>query len=168
MLTHHGKGTCQQTEVHFQVRVCPVSSRPSSWWNEQVQAGVTNHFLCVCERTWSDIVKQAWLVVAAVVLQSSSCVQLFATSWTAACQTSCHPLLSPSPTFNLSQHQGLLSHQIFFLEKKFRRLRNISIGSLFYYPANLFPTLMGENITIGLKSVTFYHHCVFAKARNHL
>ena len=75
-----------------------------------------------------------------VVVQSLSCVQLFATSWTVACQASLsftiswsllkrhvhwvgdtiqssHPLSSPSaPTFNLSQHQGLFqrvsSHQV--------------------------------------------------------
>ena len=65
-----------------------------------------------------------------VVVQSFSCVWLFVTQWTAACQASLsftllefakahvhwisdaiqssHPLLSPSPpAFNLSQHQGL-------------------------------------------------------------
>jgi len=66
-----------------------------------------------------------------VVIQSLSCVQLFVTLWTSACQASpvphhllefaqihihrvgdaiqpSHPLLSPSPpAFNLSQHQGL-------------------------------------------------------------
>ena len=64
-------------------------------------------------------------------VQSLSCVQLFATPWTAACQTSLsitnsqsllnscplsqqhyatsHPVLSPSPpALNLSQHQGLI------------------------------------------------------------
>ena len=72
-------------------------------------------------------------------VQSLSCVQLFASPWTAACQASphhqlpelaqtyvhqvsdaiqpSHPLLSPSPTFNLFQHQGLFqwvssSHQV--------------------------------------------------------
>ena len=62
-------------------------------------------------------------------VQSLSRVQLFATPWTAACQASLsitnfwtlprllhpfgdtiqpsHPLSSPSPAFNLSQHQGL-------------------------------------------------------------
>ena len=74
-----------------------------------------------------------------VVVLSLSCVQLFVTMWTAAHQSSLsitnsrsllklmsielvmpsnHPLPSPSlPTFNLSQHQGLLqrvssSHQV--------------------------------------------------------
>ena len=61
-----------------------------------------------------------------VVVQSFSCVRLFATPWTAACQASLsftisrsllklsdaiqpsHPLPSPSPlAFGLSQHQGL-------------------------------------------------------------
>ena len=63
-------------------------------------------------------------------VQSLSRVWLFATPWTAACRLPCpsptpgacsnscpsvgdaiqpsHPLLSPSPAFNLSQHQGLL------------------------------------------------------------
>ena len=69
-------------------------------------------------------------------VQSLSCVRLFATPWTSACQDSLsitnsqnllkrmfmpsnhHPLLSPSsPAFNLSQHQGLFqwvgsSHQV--------------------------------------------------------
>ena len=74
-------------------------------------------------------------------VQSLSCVWLFATPWSAACQASlsitkswsllklmsiesvwCHPIISspviPSPpTFNLSQHQGLFkwvssSHQV--------------------------------------------------------
>ena len=54
-----------------------------------------------------------------------SCIQLFATTWTAACQASLSiinsqsllklmsiesvmpPKSTPSPTFNLSQHQGL-------------------------------------------------------------
>ena len=62
-------------------------------------------------------------------VQSLSCVRLFETPWTAACQISlsitnsqsllkvhqvsdaiqlCHPLLAPSPpAFSLSQHQGL-------------------------------------------------------------
>ena len=61
-------------------------------------------------------------------VQSLSCVRLFETAWTAACQVSMsiinsqsllkhhvgdviqpsHPLLSPSPpAFNLSQYQGL-------------------------------------------------------------
>ena len=63
-------------------------------------------------------------------VQSLSCIRLFATPWTAACQASLsitnsrsllklmsialvmpfkpsHPLSSPSPAFNLSQHQGL-------------------------------------------------------------
>ena len=80
-----------------------------------------------------------WSSVQSV--QSLSCVWLFATPWTAACQASLsitnswslpklmsiesvmpsnhlHPLSSPSPpTFNLSQHQGLFkwvssSHQV--------------------------------------------------------
>ena len=64
-----------------------------------------------------------------VVVQSPSHIQLFATPWTAACQaplsspisqsllklmstelvmlSNPHPLLPPSPSFNLSQHQGL-------------------------------------------------------------
>ena len=68
-------------------------------------------------------------VVAVVVVQSLSCVHLFATSWTAACQVSLHftifrnllklmciesvmlfnhPLVPLSPfAFNFSQHQGL-------------------------------------------------------------
>ena len=124
-------------------------------------------FVCVQK----DLVRHSEGGMACCCCCCSSVVQLcptLSTPWTAACQASCHPLLSPSPTFNLSQHQGLLSHQIFFWKKRFRHLRNISICSLFYYPANLFPTLMGEYITTGLKSVTFYHHCVFAKARNHL
>ena len=67
-------------------------------------------------------------------VQSLSCVRLFVTPWNTACQASLeftqthvrwvgdaiqpsHPLLSPSsPTFNLSQHQGLFrvssSHQM--------------------------------------------------------
>ena len=72
-------------------------------------------------------------------VQSLSCVQLFATPWTAACQASLsiinsqswreftqthvqwvgdaiqpsHPLLSPSPpTFNLSQHQVFLNESV--------------------------------------------------------
>ena len=72
-------------------------------------------------------------------VQSLSRVQLFETPWVAACQASLsnqlpeltqthvhwvgdiiqpsHPLLSPSPAFNLSQHQGLFqgissSHQV--------------------------------------------------------
>ena len=60
-------------------------------------------------------------------VQLLSHIQLFGTPWTAACQVSLsitnsrsllklmsiksvmssHPLLSPPPTFNLSQHQGL-------------------------------------------------------------
>ena len=68
-------------------------------------------------------------VIAAVVVQSLSCVHLFATSWTAARQVSLyftifrnllkllsiesvmlfnHPLVPLSPfAFNFSQHQGL-------------------------------------------------------------
>ena len=63
-----------------------------------------------------------------VVVQSLSCVRLFVTLWTAACQASLSftisqsllklklmPIdlvipsnhLTPSPAFNLSQHQGL-------------------------------------------------------------
>ena len=74
-------------------------------------------------------------------VQSLSCVRLFATPWTAARHASLsitnsqsllklmsimsvmpsnhlilsHPLSSPSPTFNLSQHQGL-KHSIIFME----------------------------------------------------
>ena len=75
--------------------------------------------VCVCKRTWSDIVKQAWLVVAVVVLQLSSRVQLFATPWTAACQASCHPLSSPSPpTFNLSRIRVFCHVKYSFWKKK--------------------------------------------------
>ena len=79
------------------------------------------------------------LIIQINSVQSLSCVRLFATPWTAACQTSLsitnswsllklhwvseaiqpsHPLLYPSPpAFNLSQHQGLFkwvssSHQV--------------------------------------------------------
>ena len=70
-------------------------------------------------------------------VQLLSCVRLFAIPWTAACQATLsilelaqthvhrvsdtiqpsHPLLSPSPAFNLSQHQGLFqwvssSHEV--------------------------------------------------------
>ena len=71
------------------------------------------------------------LMVTVISVQSLSCVRLFATPWTAACQVSLsnnqlpqhtqiyvhrvsdaiqpsHPLSCPSPpAFNLSQHQGL-------------------------------------------------------------
>ena len=75
-----------------------------------------------------------------VIVQSLSCIRLFVTPWTATFQASLvlhcfpefaqchvhwiseaiqpsHPLLSPSPTLNLSQHQGLFpcvssSHQV--------------------------------------------------------
>ena len=69
--------------------------------------------------------QEPWIPSSSV--QSLSCVQLFASPWTAACQASLsitnsqihvhqvgdaipqsHPLLSPSPpALNLSQHQGL-------------------------------------------------------------
>ena len=80
------------------------------------------------------IEKQKWQISS---VQSLSCVQLFATPWTATCQASLsitnsqthvnrvgdtmqasHPPSSPSPpTFNLCQHQGLFkwvssSHQV--------------------------------------------------------
>ena len=68
-----------------------------------------------------------------VSVQSLSCVQLFATPWTAACQVSLsittswsllklmsiypsHPLSSPSPpAFNLSQHQGLFQKSVLWV-----------------------------------------------------
>ena len=74
-----------------------------------------------------------YLSIIVVVVQSLSCVWLFVTPWTVACQASLsfniswsllrlmstetvmpsnHPLLPPSPpAFNLSQHEGLISNQ---------------------------------------------------------
>ena len=53
-----------------------------------------------------------------------------------------------------------------FSRKSFNYLQNISICSIFL-PSNKFTSFTVKN-TIGLRSVTFYHHCRFAKARNYL
>ena len=114
--------------------------------------------------------KQAWLVVAVVILQSSSRVQLFATPWTAACQASCHPLSSPSPpTFNLSRIRVFCHVKYSFWEKKkgLGICKTSQFAPYFTIQKIYFHHLRGKT-TIDLKSVTFYHHCVFAKARNHL
>ena len=55
-----------------------------------------------------------------------------------------------------------------FSRRSLKYLQNISIGSMFLTTQQIyFLHLWGEN-TIGLRSATFYHHCVCAKVRNHL
>ena len=167
MLTHHGEGMCQQTEVHFQIRVCPhLGGRNRSRPGSQTT-------FCVC--TQKDLVRHSEAGMACCRYCCSSVVQ--------SCPTLCDPwdcsmpsLLSSS-VIPFSSHlqsfpasESFVTLNILFEKKKkrFRHFRNISICSFFYYPENVFPSLTGENITIGLKSVTFYHHSVFAKARNNL
>lgn len=54
-----------------------------------------------------------------------------------------------------------------FLRKSSKHLQNISICSIFLLSSRFIsPTV--KNTRIGLKSVIFYHHRMFSKARNHL
>ena len=92
-------------------------------WNIR-EKRLTFHLRALVYGNYSSVV----LLVSVSSVQSLSRVRLFATSWTAALQASLsitnsqgllkllsiesvmpssHPLLSPSPAFNLSQHQGL-------------------------------------------------------------
>ena len=99
--------------------------------------GMKRWWVSALDEKWK--VLGLWQVHALSSVQSLSRVWLFATPWTAACQASLsitnswsllihvhwigdaiqpsHPLSSPSPAFNLSQHQGLFqwvssSHQV--------------------------------------------------------
>ena len=148
MLTHHGEGMCQQTEVHFQIRVCPVSSRPSSWRNEQAQAGVTNHFVCVCAKgldqtQWSRHGLLLLLLFFSRPVVSNS-LRPLGLQHAKPPVILCHPLLLPPSIFPASGSFVTLNI-LFGKKKRFRHLQNISICSLFYYPENLFPSLTGEN-----------------------
>ena len=96
-----------------------------SWWD--VGSEQKQKFTDACTK-WSSFCF-CFFFFQFSSLQSLSCIRLFATPWTAACQASLsitnswswlklvsiesimpsnHLILSsPSPTFNLSQHQGL-------------------------------------------------------------
>ena len=63
----------------------------------------------------------------------------------------------------------VISDILLFGKKALSIYKTSQFAPYFYYPANLFPPLVvEENTTIRLRSVTFYHHCVFAKDRIHL
>ena len=102
-------------------RACS-NSYPMSWWSHSIISSFVVHF-------------SSWLQSLPASVQLLSCVRLFATPWTAACQASLsitnsrsllklmsivldaiqpsHPLWSPSPpAFNLSQQQGLSTESV--------------------------------------------------------
>ena len=86
---------------------------------------------------FNQITLLTWFQFSSVIHQAFSLVQLFVKPWNAACQASLsiinsrsllkphahqagdaiqpsHPLSSPSPAFNLSQHQGFFSMSQYF------------------------------------------------------
>ena len=102
-------------------RACS-NSCPMSWWSHSIISSFVVHF-------------SSWLQSLPASVQLLSCIRLFVTPWTAACQASLfitnsrsllklmsivldaiqpsHPLWSPSPpAFNLSQQQGLSTESV--------------------------------------------------------
>ena len=170
MLTHHGEGMCQQTEVHFQIRVCPVSSRPSSWRNEQAQAGVTNHFVCVCAKgldqtQWSRHGLLLLLLFFSRPVVSNS-LRPLGLQHAKPPVILCHPLLLPPSIFPASG--SFVTLNILFGKKKSLGICKTSQFAPYFTIQKIYFHHLRGKTTIDLKSVTFYHHCVFAKARNHL
>ena len=103
-------------------------------WKILQKMGIPDHLICLLsEECWEKYLLLLYWLCQSLWLcqrvQSLSCVRLFATPWTAACQASLSNtnsrsllklmsiesvmtfnhliLFSPSPGFNLSQHQGL-------------------------------------------------------------
>ena len=94
-------------------------------WAIYLGVKLLDHVVILCLSFWP--LNQIYFKLEMSAVQSLSRVQLFVTSWTAACQASlasptprvypnsyplsqwCHPTISSSviPAFNLSQHQGL-------------------------------------------------------------
>ena len=94
MLTHHGEGMCQQTEVHFQIRVCPhLGGRNRSRPGSQTT-------FCVC--TQKDLVRHSEAGMACCRYCCSSVVQ--------SCPTLCDPWDCSMPSLLSSSVIPFSSH----------------------------------------------------------
>ena len=138
--------TTERLHFHFPTRKLADASRTGILLKSRYWKGIVQKVLQLKplpSQTYVELLHNlAWIWVPSAIssVQSLSCVQLFATPWTAACRPPVrhqlpeftethlhwvgddiqpsHPLSSSSPpAFNLSQHQGLFkwvssSHQV--------------------------------------------------------